>query len=93
MHLLRSGDDNHWARELHAQVLAELPSESDADDALFARWIDNTGFVYRLATRMGNEALGKMGMSFKAPGPAERELWQMQQRALSVRACVCLCAP
>eukprot|EP00966_Prymnesium_polylepis_P071318 1656815-Prymnesium_polylepis.1 len=31
-----------------------------------------------------------MGTSFRAPDPRQRELWQMQQHALSVRAQVCL---
>ena len=43
VHMLRKGDPNHWAQELHARLMSELPEGSTADDALFERWLENTG--------------------------------------------------
>lgn len=90
VHLLRHGHSSYWAGRLHDCLLAELPKSKTNDKALFQRWIHNTAFVYRLATGLANDALGRMKTSWKAPSETERELWQMQQRALSVRAQVCL---
>ncbi|KAL3922132.1 MAG: hypothetical protein SGPRY_004671, partial [Prymnesium sp.] len=90
--MLQGGQAHPWVSRLHTSVIAELPADL-GDDQLLTRWLENTGFVYRLATRMVNEALGEMGRrgkALKAPDAAERELWRMQQQALRVRAQVCL---
>jgi hypothetical protein len=96
VHLLRHSQPSFWAEELRRQLLEELPAAADgidsgndgsvSEEARLARWSDNTAYVYRLATRMANAVLNRLGTSWRAPSPTERELWQMQQRALAVRA-------
>lgn len=58
--MLQGGQAHPWVSRLHASLIAELPADL-GDDQLLTRWLENTGFVYRLATRMVNEALGEMG--------------------------------
>lgn len=79
-----------WTARLEERLLAALPAADEGyeRDALLERWRSSVPLLYRMATAMANEALGKMRLG--VVGAAERELWQMQVAALGVRERVCL---
>lgn len=82
---------SQWAAELRKRLEAELPREEPRSEQrrVMTRWLGNTGYIYRLATRMANEVLARMGRTC-VPAPSEKELWGMHTQALAVREQACL---
>ena len=88
---LQRGDGTcRWTARLEERLFAGLPAAEEGyeRDTLLERWRSSVPLLYRMATAMANEALGKMRLG--VVGAAERELWQMQVAALGVREQVCL---